>query len=379
VRINDRHFVRLNHSEDNTVNHSALQLSRRNFFWTAAGALATSRLLHAQESAAKSAQSQDSAGRRSTVAIAGGQSRRENVCQSLVAIEDQILPVLKTKKCVVIKPNIVNAFNQLASTHVDALQGILDFLAPRFKGPVVIAESSAGFTTQGYDNLHYQQVIAEHKPLEVSLVDLNEEGRYQTHTILDGDLHAVPVRLAARLLDPEAFVICSAMLKTHNTVIATLSIKNMALGAPLHSARKDSPGWNDKRLYHGGVRQTHVDIMLTAQKLQPCWGAAVIDGYEGMEGDGPNDGTAVPSRIAIASTDYVAADRVGIEAMGINAAWVAYLGYCAQCGLGQDDLSKIDIRGVKLADVTKKYRMHTDIERELKWMGPMKEVPEKLG
>jgi len=169
------------------------------------------------------------------------------------------------------------------------------------------------------------------------------------------------------------------MLKTHNTVVATLSIKNMTLGAPLHSARQESPRWNDKRLYHGGVRQTHVDIMLTAQRLQSCWGAAVIDGYEGMEGDGPNNGTLVPSRIAIASTDYVAADRVGLEAMGLNPAWVGYLGFCAQCGLGQDDLSKIDIRGAKLADVAKKYRLHADIERELKWMGPMKEVPEKLG
>jgi hypothetical protein len=37
------------------------------------------------------------------------------------------------------------------------------------------------------------------------------------------------------------------------------------------------------------------------------------------------------------------------------------------------------LRGAKLADVTRKYRMHNDIERELKWMGPMKEVPEKLG
>ncbi|MCX5643474.1 MAG: DUF362 domain-containing protein [Phycisphaerae bacterium] len=105
----------------------------------------------------------------------------------------------------------------------------------------------------------------------------------------------------------------------------------------------------------------------------------MIDGYEGMEGDGPNDGTSVPSRIAIASTDYVAADRVGIEAMGINAAYVGYLGFCAQSGLGQNDLSKIDIRGVKLADVAKKYRLHPDMERELKWMGLMKEVPEKLG
>jgi uncharacterized protein (DUF362 family) len=119
--------------------------------------------------------------------------------------------------------------------------------------------------------------------------------------------------------------------------------------------------------------------MLTAQKLQPFWGATVIDGFEGMEGDGPNDGTPVQSRLAIASTDYIAADRVGIEAIGLNAGWVAYLGYCAQSGLGQDDLSKIDIRGAKLADVTRKYRMHTDLERELKWMGPMKEIPEKLG
>jgi hypothetical protein len=87
----------------------------------------------------------------------------------------------------------------------------------------------------------------------------------------------------------------------------------------------------------------------------------------------------VPSRIAIVSTDYVAADRVGTEAMGLNTAHVGYLGYCAQCGLGQGNLSKIDIRGAKLADVMKKYRLHSDMERELKWMGPMKEVPEKLG
>ncbi len=361
------------------MTRSLLPLSRRDFLWTAAGALAASRLVRAEGVATRPVPAQDSPGRKSTVSIASGTSRRENVCQSLVAIEDQILPVLKTKKRVVIKPNIVNPFNQLASTHVDALQGILDFLGPRFQGPIVIAESSAGFTTEGYDNLHYQQVIAEHKPRAVSLVDLNEEGKYQTHAILDGDLHAVPVRLAARLLDPEAFIICSAMLKTHNTVVATLSIKNMALGAPLHSARKDSARWNDKRLYHGGVRQTHVDIMLTAQKLQPFWGATVLDGYEGMEGNGPNDGTPVPSHIAIASTDYVAADCVGLGAMGIDPAWVAYLGYCGQCGLGQADLSRIDIRGAKLADVTKKYRMHTDIERELKWQGPMEEVPEKLG
>jgi uncharacterized protein (DUF362 family) len=168
-------------------------------------------------------------------------------------------------------------------------------------------------------------------------------------------------------------------LKTHNTVVTTLSVKNMALGAPLHSPRKEKKRWNDKRLYHGGVRQTHVDIMLTAQRLRPCWGATVIDGFDGMEGNGPNDGTLVPSRLAIASTDYIAADRVGIAAMGIDPSWVGYLSFCAQCGLGQYDLAKIDIRGAKLAEATRKYRMSDQIQRELRWMGPMKEVPEKLG
>lgn len=360
--------------------------SRRNFLWTVAAATASGRLLKAGEAPTAAdpppitpAQTPVAAAPRSVVALASGRSRRENVCQSLVAIEDQILPVLKTKKYVVIKPNIVNTRNQLASTHVDALHGILDFLAPRFKGPVVIAESSAGFTTEGYDHFHYYDVVGEHKPLPISLVDLNEEGKYETHTILNGDLHAVPVRLAARLVDPEAYVICSCMLKTHNTVVATLSVKNMALGAPLHSARKETPRWNDKRLYHGGVRQTHVDIMLTAQRLKGCWGATVIDGYEGMEGNGPNDGTLVPSRLAIASTDYIAADRVAVAAMGIDPSWVGYLEFCAQCGLGRYDLAQIDIRGPKLAEVTRKYRMSDDIQRELRWMGPMTEVPEKLG
>lgn len=360
----------------NTPDH---RFSRRNFIWTAAAFTASTALLHGRQQSTGAAPAPGASGSRSVVSVSNGGSRRKNIEEALTAIEDQIMPVLKTKKHVVIKPNIVSTTNQLASTHADALHGILDFLAPRFKGPVIIAESSAGYSTEGFDHFGYSAVVADHKPREVRLVDLNEEGKYQTHAILNGDLHMVPVRLAARLLDPDAYIICAAMPKTHNTVVATLSLKNMALGAPLHSARKESQRWNDKRLYHGGVRQTHVDIAMTAQRLQPFWGAAVLDGWEGMEGNGPGDGSLVPSRIAIASTDFVAADRVGVEAMGINPDWVGYLGFCAKAGLGQMDLSRIEVRGARLADVTRKYRMHDDLERELRWMGPMKEVPEKIG
>jgi len=355
------------------------KLSRRGFLWTTAGVAAAHRFLFSQQPAPYMGQPVRVYDRRSTVAVVQGESRRKNAYQSLLAIEEQILPVLKQKRYAIIKPNLVSTVNQLAATHADALHGILDFLAPRFSGPVLIAESSAGYTPEGYDNFRYPQVVSEHKSQQVSLLDLNEEGKYEVIPVLDGDLHVVPVRLAARLLDADAYIICAAALKTHNVTVATLSIKNMTLGAPLHHARKETKRWNDKRHYHGGVRQTHFDMLLTAQKMQPFWGATVIDGFEGMEGNGPSSGTPVPSRIAIASTDYLAADRVGVEVMGINPAWLGHLVYCSQCGLGQYDLSKIDVRGAKLADVTRKYQLHRDIERQLQWMGPMTEVPPKLG
>ena len=357
-----------------------MNFSRRDFFGLAAGAgaLATLRaevagpqtpsLLFPQE--LKS---------RSTVAIVKGVERRKIVCESLAAIDHQIQPVLKRKKYVIVKVNNVSTVNQLAATHADAIFGILDYLLPRVKMPVMIVESSAGDTMTGFDNFKYTQIAAATRARKVSLLDLNTEAKFEVIPLIDFDLHIQPVRLAARLLDPDAFIISSGILKTHNTVVATLSVKNMVLGAPLHSAPKETPKWNDKRKYHTGVRQTHYNMLLTAQKLRPHWGVAVIDGFEGMEGNGPASGTPVASRIAIASTDFIAADRVGVECMGINPAWPGYLNYCGQLGLGNYDIAKIDVIGEKIAEVRKKYQMHKDIERELEWMGDMKDLPPKLG
>ena len=317
--------------------------------------------------------------RRSTVAIAQGDDRRKNVYNALMAVDKDLQPKLKLRKYVVIKPNFVNTQNQLAASHADAMRGILDYLAERFKGPVVIAESSAGNTQQGFDNFKFTALPAEYKKQQLQLIDLNAEAKFERITVLDADLHIVPLRLAARLVDPDAFVISSAMLKTHNTAVASLSIKNMVLGAPLHQPPGETTPWNEKRKFHVGLRQTHYNMLLTAQRLAPSWGASVIDGYEGMEGNGPSSGTPVPSRVAIASADFVAADRTGAECMGIDPEWLGYVKYCGEMGLGQFDPAKIDVIGAKVADVKKAYRMHPDIDRELKWQGPMTELPFNLG
>ena len=135
----------------------------------------------------------------SQVSIVQGEDRRKNVCAALTAIDDQILPKLRQKKYVVIKPNIVNTEIQLASTHADALRGIVEYLAPRFRGPIVIAESSAGDTQQGYENFHYTRLPGEYRDQKISLVDLNREGKFEVIPLIDFDLHVAPVRLNASM------------------------------------------------------------------------------------------------------------------------------------------------------------------------------------
>ncbi len=354
--------------------------SRRHFIrLTGTGILLSSSRLSAQQAPATKTEVIRPLSGRSKVSLVRGENRRKNAHDALLAIDEQIRPRLARKKYVIIKPNNVSTVNPLAATDADAMRGILDYLGPRFKGPVIIAESSAGETFEGFSNFGYTRLVPEFRSQNVTLVDLNKEAKYETIPIVDFDLHVVPVRLAARLLDPDAFVICSAMPKTHNVTVVTLSVKNMTLGAPLHHAPGETPHWNDKRKYHVGVRQTHYNMMLTAQRMAPHWGATLIDGFEGMEGNGPSSGTPVPHRIAVASTDYIAADRVALETMGVNAEWVGYLRYCDQVGIGNYNLDKIDVVGESIAAVRRSYRLHADIERELEWMGPMRDLPPNLG
>ena len=271
-----------------------------------------------------------------------------------------------------LKPNTVAVNNQLGSTHVDALRGVLDYLSERCRGPVVIADSSKDCTWDAYENFLYGRLVNEYGALRVTLVDLNEDPRPLVHEIVDRDLHLTQVRLASRLFDPDAFILGCAIPKAHDNVVATLSVKNLVMAAPLHNSRKEATKWHDKSRYHQGYRQIQMNLALTAKRMRPFWGATIIDGFEGMEGEGPLRGTPVPSRLAIASTDFVAADRVGVECMGVNPAWPGYLQYCCDGGLGQYDLAKIDLRGTaKLAEVRKTYKLHPRVDKQIEWLGPM--------
>ena len=263
--------------------------TRRNFLSCGTGALLTATQLRSQTPQIPVAEvSVADYKPRSTVALISGGNRRKNVHDALVAIDSQVRAKLKTKKSVLIKPNDVSATNQLGSTHADAIRGILDYLTPRFKGPIVIAES-AGDTWGAFNNFNYPQILkeSEFKSRKIELIDLNDEGKYVHQAVLDQDAHVVPVRLAARLFDRDAFIISAGLLKSHNYAVASLGMKNMVLGAPLRSGPKTTENFNHKASYHAGFHLIHYNMLVTAQAMQPYFGVSVIDGWEGMEGNGP--------------------------------------------------------------------------------------------
>ncbi len=63
----------------------------------------------------------------------------------------------------------------------------------------------------------------------------------------------------------------------------------------------------------------------------------------------------------------------------LNPEWVGYLGYCERMGIGRYDLAGIEVRGEKIANVKRTYQLHRDIERMIEGLGPMKDLPPKLG
>ena len=315
--------------------------------------------------------------RHSAVSVVRGVNRRQAAHDALTGIDREMLQGLKRKKSVLIKVNLTNISNQLASSHRDAVAGILDYLGPRFKGKVAIGEAASNDTMAAFDNFKYSELVTEFKSQKVSLVDFNLE-KYALMQSIDANIHPTAVRIASRLVDPDAFIINCCIPKTHNSVTYTGAVKNMAMGAPLRSPIKEAQAWSDKRKIHvNGHWQHNYNMFLVSQHLSPYWGATVIDGFEAMEGDGPINGTKVDWKVAIASTDYLAADRVALEAMGMDPKWIGYLQYCGQMGIGNYDTANIDVRGEKLEAIKQTFKLPGAIDDQLKWMGPLEITPER--
>jgi len=320
-----------------------------------------------------------------TVGIAKGPDRSDNAFRACQLFKQQIAAAIGTKR-VILKPNLVWWSDAYACTNVAHLDGILEFLKSIGKRDVVIAESSAqGDILAGYDAKGY---LALTNKYSVKLMDLNQEGfadvqiwKYGNSSYSGGNSVNTlqTIRVSRLYLNPNNFIISAAPMKTHNTVLATLATKNIAMSAPVIDIGSGN-NWNqpggrgDKSSMHGpsgapsgsGYNSTYDYQVLNDNVYQmvKVWGIhphlAVTDGYQGVDHNGPVGGSAIltPQQLAVASLDWLAADRMALTLMGTNVYAVlnqtpdghnmpfpACLNYLWQAGLGEWDDRRIQVIG----------------------------------
>jgi uncharacterized protein (DUF362 family) len=282
------------------------------------------------------------------VSLVKGEDRYAIVSRALKNIESEVLASIGNKK-ILLKPNVVLATNPLADTHVDAVRAILDFLKPYYKKTVIIGEAGHHKTFDGFKSMGYLEL---EKNYNVKLVDLNQD-TYEYRYVFGVEHRPLPVRIGSAFLDPDTYIISAARMKTHNYVFVTLSLKNVLLGCPI----KDDKS-NDKGLFHTDAPAVnalcHFNMFHIAQEVFPD--LAVIDGFEGMEGNGPAWGTPIPAHVALASCDALAADTLATKIMGFDPKRILYLEAMNEAGMGQGDLDKINVVGTPLDQCLCKFK-----------------------
>lgn len=306
---------------------------------------------------------------RSDVSFTTGTDRREMIHQVIAPFRDRIEQSIASKKRIIVKPNLVGPF-PLCATHVDAVRGVLDMLCPLTDSEIIVGDSTGRVYDGGISTYHHLDVhgyLGLAREYDVTLMDLNDR-QPVTVWITDGKGHPAPIDVIDYYLDPDTYVISLPRMKTHDTVVATLAIKNILLGAPINYYRqKDRSDRNQKALMHrGGPKGINFSMFLLSRYMLPDF--SIIDGYVGMEGNGPTRGTEVEHGIALAGFDPVAVDRVGVFLMGIDAGDVGYLNYCADAGLGEIEMNRINIISeYKPENHVIPYKLHENIERQMVW------------
>lgn len=230
-------------------------------------------------------------------------SYEETIPQVLEALG---LPsLLKGRRRIVIKPNLVLNSPPPVTTDVRCVEAIARFCLDNARTEVVVAEGSGGTATRScFDGLGYTEMA---RRLGIRLVDLDADNTCRVYSEKAAIYKSFP--LPETLLD--SFVISVPVLKEHSITDVTLSLKNMIGICP---AKEFSGYWTFKK---SRVHRHDIDKVIIDINLHCPIGLALVDGGIGMKGSHLG-GREVnpPIRKIVAGIDPVAVDAAAAALLG---------------------------------------------------------------
>jgi uncharacterized protein (DUF362 family) len=296
-------------------------------------------------------------------------------------------------KTVLIKVNMVQWSSflpdpKLVLTHVDAVRGCIDFLrsinasVPIVVGDCTCSPEPIGDITTMFGKAGYSALTSEYAGVTLEDLDTYPSVGRQFWTPDLDDSKTVSIPIVSAFFDPAMYYIISLCRpKTHSAMILSGVNKNILMGAPHHSGTVGGATTTGipKRFMHGGPeyytgKLPNEIICLSYNLFQMAnniYSAdvpslAVLDAWEGMEGEGPANGTSIMQYCAAASIDPLAVDRIAAKLMGFsdtptdppdkaNPSYtdMRVLVWISNAGFGNYDLSKINFILGSVSDVEK--------------------------
>jgi uncharacterized protein (DUF362 family) len=250
---------------------------------------------------------------------------------------------------VVLKPNLVEYSDSLrVNTNPAVVAAAIAAFRSLGAKRVVVAE--------GPGHVRDTELLLERSDLEhairserSSFVDLNLDS---TRTVpLETNYTRLNSICFPRTVLDASLIVSMPKLKTHHWAGVTLSLKNMFGTVP--GARY---GWPKNILHWRGIPNSIADINIA---LRPHF--AIVDGIEGMEGDGPLRGETVDSRVLVVGDNLTAVDSTATRVMGLYPERVQHL----QMMLGHGGTmrgERIEQVGESIASVTRAFRVVDDFE-----------------
>lgn len=260
-----------------------------------------------------------------------------------IALIGGVADIISPGDTVMIKPNLIAPASpdRGATTDYRICRSIANLVKELGANPM-IAESSAigvdteeSFTASGYNELRNQGLavidLKKSKTVEVPV----PKGK----TLIELELPEVVMTAKA--------IISVPVMKTHDQVLATLSLKNTKGLLPDTLKKKFHTTY--------GVFRAVADLNAV---IKPA--LAVVDGIIGQEGLGPLFGTPIEMDLIIAGKDPVAVDCITGLVMGILPEQIETTKYAAQLGIGVMDPELIEVVGEPISKVKRRFKLASE-------------------
>ncbi len=270
------------------------------------------------------------AGTGEPVALVGCDSYRREALRESLARGFHLAPPPDVRgKRVLLKPNFVEyAPERPVTTHVELIRETVRAFRERGAAEVVIGEGPGHNpdTDEVWGRSGLYRVGAEEG---AKVVDLNVDDLVLTRMRTFPEGKGFKGRVLERLFLPRTlleadFVVSMPKLKTHHWSGVTLGMKNLFGVVP-----SVKYGWPKNLLHMNGIVRSLSELAATIPVAY-----TIVDGVEGMEGNGPIVGSAVPSHCLLFGRSVYSVDWVATQVMGLDPAKLPVMTLASATGFG---------------------------------------------